>query len=473
MGAIENQFLLENVSITDTAENGLGVGRVDNMVVFVEGAVPGDIADVHVFRTKKKFKEARVIRLIESSPDRVKPRCSHFGTCGGCKWQHLSYEKQLFYKQRQVEEVLKRIGNLENPKINSILGAETPYFYRNKLDFSCSNKRWLTKEELDSGITMKSDVIGFHVPGRFDKILDVHSCYLQDDLSNEIRNEIKRFSIAQGFRFFDVIEQEGFLRDVIFRSTSTGEWMLIIIFKDDLETERNLLLNHLVKLFPQITSLLYIINPKKNATFFDLPINVFHGRDHIYEMMEGLKFKISAKSFYQTNSKQAFELYKIARGMAALTGQELVFDLYTGTGTIANFIAGKAKKVIGIDNVPDAIEDAKVNSWENGILNTEFFAGDLNKTLTPEFILKHGKPDVIITDPPRSGMHPEAVMKMAEYSPSRIVYISCNPATQARDIALLSEKYTVNEIQPVDMFPQTTHVENVILLNCRDESESI
>jgi len=316
---------------------------------------------------------------------------------------------------------------------------------------------------------MKDDVIGFHVPGRFDKILNIDRCHLQNDLSNNIRNEIKRFSIENGFRFFDVVEQEGFLRDITFRSTSTGEWMLIVVFKDDLPNERELLLNHLKITFPEITSLLYIINPKRNATIFDLPVNVFNGRDHIFEEMEGLKFKISAKSFYQTNSKQAFELYKIARSMAALTGNELVYDLYTGTGTIANFIARNAKKVIGFDNVTDAIEDAQENSRANGISNTAFFAGDLNKTLTAEFISQHGRPDVIITDPPRSGMHPEAVMKMAEYSPSRIVYISCNPSTQARDIALLNEKYEVSTIQPVDMFPQTTHVENVILLNCKDE----
>jgi len=464
-----DQFLLEKVAITDTAENGNGVGRVDNMVVFVEGGVPGDVVDVHVYKTKKKFKEARVVRIIEPSADRIEPVCKHFGTCGGCRWQHLSYEKQLFYKQRQVEEVLKRIGNIENPVINPILGCSSPYFYRNKLDFSCSNKRWLTKVELDSGVPMKDDVIGFHVPGRFDKILNIDRCHLQDDLSNNIRNEIKRFSIENGFRFFDVVEQEGFLRDIIFRSTSTGEWMLIVVFKDDLQNERELLLNHLKITFPEITALLYIINPKRNATIFDLPVNVFNGRDHIFEEMEGLKFKISAKSFYQTNSKQAFALYKIARSMAALTGNELVYDLYTGTGTIANFIARNAKKVIGIDNVPDAIEDAKENSRANGISNTDFFAGDLNKTLTDEFITLHGRPNVIITDPPRSGMHPEAVMKMAEYLPSRIVYISCNPSTQARDIALLNEKYEVSTIQPVDMFPQTTHVENVILLNCKDE----
>ncbi|HNQ61276.1 MAG TPA: 23S rRNA (uracil(1939)-C(5))-methyltransferase RlmD [Bacteroidia bacterium] len=465
-----NQFLLEKVSITDTAENGNGVGRVDNLVVFVEGAVPGDVVDVHVYKKKKKYREAKVVRIIEASADRIEPVCQHFGTCGGCRWQHMSYAKQLFFKQRQVEEVLKRIGNIENPVISPILASSSQYFYRNKLDFSCSNKRWLTREELDAGIPMKEDVIGFHVPGRFDKILNIERCHLQDELSNTIRNEIKRFSIENKFQFFDVVEQEGFLRDIIFRSTSTGEWMLIVIFKDDDREKINLLLNHLKISFPEITSLLYIINPKRNATIFDLPVNVFHGRDHIFEEMEGLKFKISAKSFYQTNSRQAFELYKIARSFAALSGKELVYDLYTGTGTIANFVARKAKKVIGIDNVSDAIEDAKENSRTNSIMNTEFFSGDLNKTLTDEFILSHGKPDVIITDPPRSGMHPEAVMKMAEYSPSRIVYISCNPSTQARDIALLNEKYEVSNIQPVDMFPQTTHVENVILLNCRDEN---
>ncbi len=468
MESTTKQAVLENVIITDTAENGQGIGRVDNMVIFVEGAVPGDIADVQIFRKKKNFQEGRISRLVEASADRIIPVCSHFGTCGGCKWQHLRYERQLFYKQRQVEEVLKRIGKIEAPEISPIIGSATPYHYRNRLDFSCSNKRWLTKEELVAGIPMKEDVIGFHVPGRFDKILDIQTCYLQDDLANQIRNEVKRFSIENGFEFFDVIEQDGFLRDLILRSTSTGEWMVIVIFKSDLEKERMLLLNHLVKTFPQITSLLYILNAKRNATIFDLPVYTYHGKDHIHEEMEGLKFKISAKSFYQTNSQQAYVLYKVARTMAALSGNELVYDLYTGTGTIANFIARDAKKVIGIDNVTDAIEDAKENSRANGISNTEFFAGDLNKTLNSDFIQQHGKPDVIITDPPRSGMHPDSVLKIAEYSPSRIVYISCNPATQARDIAMLGEKYKIEAIQPVDMFPQTTHVENVILLNLQE-----
>jgi 23S rRNA (uracil1939-C5)-methyltransferase len=461
------KVLLENVEITDISDKGTGIGRIDNMVVFAEGTVPGDIADVQVFRKKKNYVEGRLVRLNTASPDRITAPCEHFGVCGGCRWQYLNYSKQLFYKQKHVEEVLKRIGKLTNPVISPIIGSEETYHYRNRLDFSCSDKKWLSPEELKSGVPMKQDVIGFHVPGRFDKILDIDKCLLQEELSNEIRNEVKRFSVGAGLTFFNLIEQEGLLRDLIIRSTSTGEWMVIVIFREDQPEKIQLLMKHLGNTFPQISSLQYVINTKRNATIFDLDVKIFQGKDHITEIMEGLKFKISAKSFYQTNSKQAYTLYKVAREMAGLTGEELVYDLYTGTGTIANFIAGKAKKVIGIDYIEDAIQDARENSRLNNIGNTLFFSGDLNKTLNRQFILENGSPDVIITDPPRSGMHPEAVLKMAEYKPSKIVYISCNPSTQARDISMLNEHYSADAIQPVDMFPQTTHVENVILLNLR------
>jgi len=461
------KVLLENVEITDISDKGTGIGRIDNMVVFAEGTVPGDIADVQVFRKKKNYVEGRLERLKTASPDRITAPCEHFGVCGGCRWQYLNYSKQLFYKQKHVEEVLKRIGKLANPVISPIIGSEETYHYRNRLDFSCSDRRWLSPEELKSGVPMKQDVIGFHVPGRFDKILDINKCLLQEELSNEIRNEVKRFSVGAGLTFFNLIDQEGLLRDLIIRSTSTGEWMVIVIFREDQPEKIQVLMEHLANTFPQISSLQYVINTKRNATIFDLDVKIFQGKDHITEIMEGLKFKISAKSFYQTNSKQAYTLYKVAREMAGLTGEELVYDLYTGTGTIANFIAGKAKKVIGIDYIEDAIKDARENSRLNNISNTLFFSGDLNKTLNSQFILENGSPDVIITDPPRSGMHPEAVLKMAEYKPSKIVYISCNPSTQARDISMLSEHYSADAIQPVDMFPQTTHVENVILLNLR------
>ncbi len=461
------KVLLENIEITDISDKGTGIGRMDNMVVFAEGTVPGDIADVQVFRKKKNYAEGRLERLITSSPDRVSPPCEHFGVCGGCRWQHLNYGKQLFYKQKQVEEVLKRIGKLTNPVIRPIIGSGETYHYRNRLDFSCSDKRWLSPEELKSGEPMQKDVIGFHIPGRFDKILDIQKCLLQEELSNSIRNEVKRFSVETGLKFFNLLNQEGLLRDLIIRSTSTGEWMVIVIFREDQTEKIQVLLEHLAKTFPQINSLQYVINPKRNASIFDLDVKIFRGKDHIMETMEGLRFKISAKSFYQTNSKQAHTLYKVAREMADLKGSELVYDLYTGTGTIANFVAGSAGKVIGIDYIEDAIRDARENSRINHINNTLFFAGDLNKTLNGQFIEENGKPDVIITDPPRSGMHPEAVLKMAEYQPLKIVYISCNPSTQARDISMLNEYYSADAIQPVDMFPQTTHVENVVLLNLR------
>ncbi|REJ84854.1 MAG: 23S rRNA (uracil(1939)-C(5))-methyltransferase RlmD [Bacteroidetes bacterium] len=464
MGKTEESLDLNSLVVTDISDNGEGLARIDNRVVFIKGAVPGDVVNAHVYKKQKKFFQANLESIITPSPDRVIPFCTHFGVCGGCKWQHLSYEKQVEFKQKHVYDALVRIGKLEIPGIEPILGSVRIKNYRNRLDFSCADKKWLTKQELQSGLPMKEDVIGFHVPGRFDKVLSIENCHLMDERVNLIRNEIRSFAVKNKFSFFDPVNQTGFLRDIIFRHTSTDEWMLIVVFREEKAAEIELLMNHIITRFPFITSLLYIINHKRNDTIFDLPVNLYSGKDHITEKMGDLKFKISAKSFYQTNSYQAWELYKVAARFAGLSETELVYDLYTGTGTIANFIASRSKHVIGIDNVPDAIEDAKENSLNNGIKNTTFIAGDLKATLTNEFVAKHGTPDVIITDPPRSGMHPDTVTKMAEFSPRRIVYVSCNPSTQARDIAMISDKYRITRVQPVDMFPHTTHVENVVLL---------
>ncbi len=471
MEKIRKGDLLEGIEITDAASEGMGIAKRDGFVIFIEHGIPGDVVDIEVFRNKKNFAEARILKLINPSPYRVTPVCEHFGTCGGCKWQQMSYDQQLFQKQKHVEEVLKRIGKVAMPAISPIIGSSKTEFYRNRLDFTFSDKRWLTKEEKAAGISPEEDVIGFHVPQRFDKILDIKKCFLQDDLSNKIRNEIKDFSVQHKLSFCDVVEQTGLLRNLILRSTSTGEWMVIVVFRNDEKESRDKLMTHIAEKFQQITSLLYIINPKRNDTIFDLDVHVFKGQDHITEVMpvptlsgNGLKFKISAKSFYQTNSDQAFELYKVAQSFAALTGNELVYDLYTGTGTIASFVSLNTKHVVGIDYIADAIKDANENARNNNINNVSFFAGDIKDTLNDQFIAENGSPDVIITDPPRSGMHENVVKKILEIAPQRIVYISCNPATQARDINLMSEKYRVEKLQPVDMFPHTTHVENVALL---------
>jgi 23S rRNA (uracil1939-C5)-methyltransferase len=464
MNKIRNGDILEGIEITDAASEGKALARHDNLVIFVEGGVPGDIADIQVYRNKKNFAEARVLKIQQASEGRVEPVCEHFGICGGCKWQHMSYDLQLRYKQKQVEDVLHRVGKIELPVISPIIGSSKTEYYRNRLDFTFSNKRWLTKEEISSGVSADDPSIGFHVPGRFDKILDIKKCHLQDDLTNKIRNELKRFAIENNFSFNDVIHQQGYLRNVTIRSTSTGEWMVIVVFRYDEKESRDKILSHLTQQFPQINSLLYIINPKKNDTVYDLDVHVFKGSDQITETMEDLKFKISAKSFYQTNSAQALELYKVVQSFGSFKGNELVYDLYTGTGTIACFIARHVKQVVGIEHIADAIEDAKENAQSNGIANVTFVAGDIKETLTDSFILEHGKPDVIITDPPRAGMHEGVVKKILETEPQQIIYVSCNPSTQARDIQLLDEKYKVVKLQPVDMFPHTTHVENVALL---------
>lgn len=463
--------ILEGVTISDVAAEGKSLARVNDMVVFVPFAVPGDVVDLQVRKKKHHYCEAEVVRFIKYSERRAEPVCQHFGICGGCKWQNLPYEDQLKAKQKQVHDQLTRIGKVELPDFRPILGSEKIYEYRNKLEFSCSNKRWLTKEEVNSGVQLDhKNAIGFHITGAFDKIYPIEKCWLMDDLCNQIRNEIRDYALNNGISFFDVREQTGLLRDIMIRNSSTGEWMVLVQFKfqeQGDEQRAHDLLQHIGDRFPQITSLLYVNNQKCNDTFSDQTVEVFKGKDHITEMMDKLQFKVAAKSFYQTNTQQAFHLYEVARQLAQLTGKELVYDLYTGTGTIANFVARHAQQVIGIEYVEDAIADAKANSKCNGIENTLFYAGDMKDILTDEFVNQHGKPDVIITDPPRAGMHPDVIQTILRAAPKRIVYVSCNPATQARDLEVLNEQYRVEAVQPVDMFPHTPHVENVVLLEQR------
>ena len=460
--------ILENVLITDVASEGKAIAKVNEVVTFVPFAVPGDVVNLQVTKKKRSFMEARVIDFVEKSAVRSEPFCEHYGICGGCKWQILPYSEQLKHKQIEVENNLRRIGKVELSEITPILGSAKTTFYRNKLEFTFSNRRWRTYEEmLEEKEFDTMNAVGFHIPGMFDKVLDINKCWLQDDIQNQIRNEIRLYALKNNLSFFDLRIQEGFLRTMMVRTTSTGELMIILVFFHEDKTEREKLLQHIADKFPQITSLLYVINSKANDTITDQEVITFKGNDAIFEEMEGLRFKIGPKSFYQTNSEQAYELYKITRNFAELTGDELVYDLYTGTGTIANFVSKNARKVIGIEYVPEAIEDAKVNSALNEIENTLFFAGDMKNVLTEDFIATHGKPDVIITDPPRAGMHDDVIKAILLAEPKRIVYVSCNSATQARDLALLEEKYRVTAVQPVDMFPHTHHVENVVLLQIK------
>ena len=463
--------LLEKVTITDVAAEGKAVAKVNELVIFVPYVVPGDVVDLQVKRKKNHYAEAVAVKFHEKSPLRTEPFCSHFGVCGGCKWQCLSYEEQLKYKQKQVFDNLTRIGKVELPEFRPILGSEKTRFYRNKLEFTFSNKRWLTEEEVKQDVKYdQMNAVGFHIPGAFDKVLAIDKCWLQDDISNQIRNAVRDYAYAHNFPFFDLRTQEGLLRNIMIRTSSTGELMVVLQCKvTDDEGRRKMeeILQFMADSFPQITSLMYVINNKCNDTIGDLDVEVFKGNDHIFEDMEGLRFKVGPKSFYQTNSEQAYNLYKVAREFAGLTGNELVYDLYTGTGTIANFVARQARKVVGIEYVPEAIEDAKVNSALNGIDNTLFYAGDMKDILTNDFIAEHGRPDVIITDPPRAGMHNDVIDVILAAEPKRIVYVSCNPATQTRDLQLLDGKYKVTAVQPVDMFPHTHHVENVVQLERR------
>jgi 23S rRNA (uracil1939-C5)-methyltransferase len=469
MAQRKKQFTFENILVTDAGAKGKAIAKApDGRVIFISNAVPGDVVDIKTHKKKKAYFEGSVTKFHRLSERRIKPLCQHFEVCGGCKWQNMDYKSQLYFKQNEVENNLRRIGHIDILEIKPIVGCEKPYYYRNKMEFSFSNSRWLTLEEINSTKEIENkNACGFHIAGMWDKILDIENCHLQEEPSNAIRNFIKNYGIKNQLQFFNPKEQSGFLRTIMIRISSLGEIMVVIQFFKEEKENREALLNAISKNFPEITSLQYVINGKANDTLYDQKIILFKGRDHIFEEMEGLKFKIGAKSFYQTNSNQAFELYKITREFANLSGTEIVYDLYTGTGTIAQFIAKNALKVIGIESVPEAIEDAKNNAKLNNINNVSFFAGDMKDVLTTKFIDKNGYPDVVITDPPRDGMHKNVVAKLLEIRPKRIVYVSCNSATQARDLFTLKENYNVIKSQAVDMFPQTHHVENVVLLELK------
>ena len=458
--------IFEQVTVVDAGAKGKSVGKApDGRVIFLSNAVPGDVVDVMTTKKRKAYFEGIATHFHKHSDKRTEPVCNHFGVCGGCKWQNMAYEHQLHYKQKEVENNLKRIGGLDLPQIHPIIGSKKQYFYRNKMEFSFSSSRWLTEDEIASDTEIVDrNALGFHIPGMWDKILDIEKCHLQENPSNTIRREIKQFSTENGLTFFNPRKQEGLLRTLMIRTSSTGEIMVLIQFFEDDPENRELLLAHLHEKFPDITALLYVLNQKANDTIYDQEVVCFAGKDHIYEQMEDLRFKITAKSFYQTNSEQAYELYKVTRDFAGLTGEELVYDLYTGTGTIAQFVSKKVKKVIGVESVPEAISDARSNAQNNKIENVDFYVGDMKNVFNSQFIEEHGNPDVVITDPPRDGMHKNVVEQLLAIAPKKIVYVSCNSATQARDLALMKNAYDVLQVQPVDMFPQTHHVENVVLL---------
>lgn len=461
--------IFENIEVIDAGAKGKSIAKApDGKVIFLNNTVPGDVVDVQTFKKRKAYYEGKATIFHKLSDKRTKPACEHFGTCGGCKWQDMAYEHQLFYKQKEVTNNLTRIGHIELPEVTPILGASNPYFYRNKMEFSFSDSRWLTVEEVQSDADLGDrNALGFHIPGMWDKILDIKKCHLQADPSNAIRNAVKTFAVENNLEFFNTRNQTGLLRTMMIRTSSTGDIMVMIQFFKEDKLKRELLLDFLAKTFPEISSLQYVINEKANDTIYDQEVICYKGQDHIFEEMEGLRFKINAKSFYQTNSDQAYELYKITRDFAGLTGNELVYDLYTGTGTIAQFLAKKAHKVVGVEAVPDAIKAAKENAQLNKINNVEFFVGDMKQVFNTEFIDAHGQPDVVITDPPRDGMHKDVVEQILNIAPKKIVYVSCNSATQARDLALMNSMYKVTKTQAVDMFPQTYHVENVVLLEKR------
>ncbi len=460
--------ILENLEIVDIASNGKSLGRHEGQVVFVDKLVPGDVADVQIYKKRRRYVEARPVDIKTYSDKRAEPLCSHFGVCGGCKWQHLTYEDQLQYKHSHVSENVQKLSGIKLPEILPIIGSDEQYHYRNKMEYTFSNNRWLTEEEIKEGIEYEHrNALGFHVPGRFDKIVDIETCYLQEDISNRIRNFIRDYALKNDISFFDLREQTGNLRNLIVRTATTGDLMIVLSVTDYNDSTESLL-NELSTEFPEITSLQYVVNQKKNDTIFDLEVVCFKGKDHIIEKMKNLNYKIGPKSFYQTNSKQAEKLYAIAKENAGIKSDDLVYDLYTGTGTIANYVADQAKKVVGIEYVEDAVKDAEINSKENDISNTEFHAGDMQKLLTQEFLEKNGRPDVIITDPPRAGMHADVVARINESGARTVVYVSCNPASQARDLELMDAQYEVTKLQPVDMFPNTAHVENVAVLKRRE-----
>jgi len=466
---ITNKIVFDHIKVLDAGAKGVSVAKApDGKVIFIPNVVPGDVVDIQTLKKRKAYYEGKAVKFHEFSEHRIEPICEHFGVCGGCKWQNMNYSQQLFYKQNEVKNHLQRIGKIELPDFEPILGSEKQFFYRNKMEFGFSNSRWLTQDEIESQDDLGNrNALGFHIPKMWDKILDINKCHLQENPSNAIRNEIRDFANINNLTFFNPRGHEGLLRTLMLRTASTGEIMVLIQFFEDDKQNRELLLDHLYEKFPQITSLQYVINNKANDTLYDTNIKLYKGRDYILEEMEGLKFSINAKSFYQTNSDQAYELYKITRDFAGLTGNEIVYDLYTGTGTIAQFVSKNAKKVIGVESVPEAIEDAKANAKRNEITNCEFFVGDMKVVFNEAFIAQHGKPDVIITDPPRDGMHKDVVEQLLKIEAQKIVYVSCNSATQARDLALMDEKYKVTRVRPVDMFPQTHHVENVVLLERR------
>jgi 23S rRNA (uracil1939-C5)-methyltransferase len=460
-----NLPIIKELEIIDLAAEGKSIGKAENKVVFVAGLVPGDIADVQITNMRKQYMEGYAIRLSKESDLRIKPFCAHFGVCGGCKWQHLPYEKQLEFKQKQVVDSLERIAKVDLPAIEPIIGSSDQQYYRNKLEFTFSESRWLTDEEIKSeGEIQERRALGFHIPGKFDRVLNIDTCYLQDDLQNQIRRSIYEFTLKSNFSYYHLRANQGLMRNLIVRNTLDGEWMVIVSFAEENPQAITKLMEHLNQSFPQITSLFYVINTKKNDTIHDQELILFSGKAFLTEELDGLKFKIGPKSFFQTNSKQALELYRIALKFAAISENDIIYDLYTGTGTIAAFVARFCKKVIGIEYVPEAIDDAKINAEINSIKNIEFLAGDMKDILNTSLFDRFGRPDVIITDPPRAGMHPDVIQAIIEASPERIVYVSCNPATQARDIQLLSLQYKVAAIQPVDMFPHTHHVENVVSL---------
>ena len=464
-----DKIVFDHIKVLDAGAKGVSVAKApDGKVIFIPNVVPGDVVDVQTFKKRKSFYEGKAVKFHEYSEHRVEPICEHFGICGGCKWQNMKYSQQLYYKQNEVKNHLQRIGKVALPEFEPILGSEKKFFYRNKMEFSFSNSRWLTEQEIEQTETLENrNALGFHIPKMWDKILDIQKCHLQEDPSNAIRNEVRDFANTHGLTFFNPRAHEGLLRTLMLRTASTGEIMVLIQFFENDKANRELLLDHLYEKFPQITSLQYVVNNKANDTLYDTDIKLYKGRDYILEEMEGLKFSINAKSFYQTNSDQAYELYKITRDFAGLTGDEIVYDLYTGTGTIAQFVSKKAKKVIGVESVPEAIADAKENAKRNNITNCDFFVGDMKVVFNENFIAQHGHPDVIITDPPRDGMHAAVIDQILKIAPNKIVYVSCNSATQARDLALMDETYKVTRVRPVDMFPQTHHVENVVLLEKR------
>ncbi|MDQ6529301.1 23S rRNA (uracil(1939)-C(5))-methyltransferase RlmD [Flavobacterium sp. LHD-85] len=464
-----DKIVFHQIQVLDAGAKGVSVAKApDGKVIFIPNVVPGDVVDVQTLKKRKAYYEGKAVKFHELSEYRVEPICEHFGVCGGCKWQNMKYSQQLAFKQNEVKNHLQRIGKIELPEFEDILGSEKQFFYRNKMEFSFSNSRWLTEKEITSTEDLGNrNALGFHIPKMWDKILDINKCHLQEDPSNAIRNEIRAFANEHNLAFFNPREHSGLLRTVMIRTVSTGEIMVLIQFFEEDKENRELILDHLHEKFPEITSLQYVVNGKQNDTIYDQDVILYKGRNYILEEMEGLKFSINAKSFYQTNSDQAYELYKITRDFADLTGNEVVYDLYTGTGTIAQFVSKKAKKVIGVESVPEAIIDAKANAERNNITNCEFFVGDMKVVFNEAFIAQHGKPDVIITDPPRDGMHKDVVEQILKIAPKRVVYVSCNSATQARDLALMDEKYKVTRVRPVDMFPQTHHVENVVLLELR------